>query len=91
MITITFQGGSARFYGWMFYLSSLSLSFISGVEGLEAAIEADEELEAAEPLHLFDYYINTCPLQQTRTIRTEEAVLISLCTLQDKLVPKGMQ
>lgn len=58
---------------------------IAGVEGLESAIEADTDLEATEPSHLFDFYVNTCPLQQTRTVRTEEAVLISLCQLQDKL------
>ncbi|KAG7174601.1 methyltransferase-like 1 [Homarus americanus] len=69
---------------------SHALIVFGGVEGLEAAVEADSELEATEPLHLFDFYTNTCPLQQTRTIRTEEAVLISLCVLQDKLVPKGI-
>ncbi|XP_045597708.2 putative methyltransferase C9orf114 isoform X1 [Procambarus clarkii] len=68
---------------------SHALVVFGGVEGLEAAIDADNKLEASEPLQLFDYYNNTCPLQQTRTIRTEEAVLISLCVLQDKLVPKG--
>ncbi|KAK8741115.1 hypothetical protein OTU49_002500 [Cherax quadricarinatus] len=70
---------------------SHALIVFGGVEGLEAAIVSDDKLEASEPLHLFDYYNNTCPLQQSRTIRTEEAVLISLCILQDKLVPKGMQ
>lgn len=74
-----------------FHTFTHALIVFGGVEGLEATIKADEELEAAEPLQLFDFYINTCPLQQTRTIRTEEAVLISLCTLQDKLVPKGIQ
>lgn len=36
---------------------------------------------------LFDYYINTCPNQGSRTIRTEEAVLISLAALQPLLHP----
>ena len=62
------------------------LATIAGVEGLESAIEADTDLEATEPSHLFDFYVNTCPLQQTRTVRTEEAVLISLCQLQDKMI-----
>lgn len=63
-----------------------ALIVFGGVEGLESAIEADTDLEATEPSHLFDFYVNTCPLQQTRTVRTEEAVLISLCQLQDKLI-----
>ncbi|CAL4143717.1 unnamed protein product [Meganyctiphanes norvegica] len=65
-----------------------ALVVFGGVEGLEAALEADTDLEATKPEHLFDYYVNTCPLQQARTIRTEEAVLISLCSLQYKLIPK---
>lgn len=31
---------------------------------------------------LFDFYLNTCPQQGSRTIRTEEAVLMSLAALQ---------
>lgn len=65
-----------------------ALVVFGGVEGLESALEADKDLDATEPQHLFDYYVNTCPLQQARTIRTEEAVLISLCSLQYKLIPK---
>ena len=59
--------------------------YFSGVEGLEAALETDSQLEAKDVKHLFDHYVNTCPKQQTRTIRTEEAVLISLCKLKSKL------
>lgn len=36
---------------------------------------------------LFDYYINTCPHQGSRTIRTEEALLISLAAIQPYLHP----
>ncbi|PXF41386.1 putative methyltransferase [Gracilariopsis chorda] len=36
---------------------------------------------------LFDFYINTCPDQGSRTIRTEEAVLISLAALQPFINP----
>lgn len=63
-----------------------ALIVFGGVEGLESALEADSDLEATEPQHLFDFYVNTCPMQQTRTVRTEEAVLITLCQLQGKLV-----
>lgn len=31
---------------------------------------------------LFDFYLNTCPQQGSRTIRTEEAILMSLAALQ---------
>lgn len=68
-----------------------ALIVFGGVEGLEAAIEADSQLQASHPLDLFHFYNNTCLLQQVRTIRTEEAVLISLCVLHDKLCSKGIQ
>lgn len=38
---------------------------------------------------LFDFYVNTCPNQGSRTIRTEEAVLISLAALQPFLRPQA--
>ncbi|XP_076060935.1 28S rRNA (uridine-N(3))-methyltransferase isoform X2 [Oratosquilla oratoria] len=63
-----------------------ALILFGGVEGLEAALEEDDALEATDPRDLCNLYVNTCPQQQARTIRTEEAVLISLCVLQDKLV-----
>jgi len=57
-----------------------------GVAGLEAALEVDTKLDAASPSHLFDHYVNICPDQGSRTIRTEEAVLVTLATLRDKIV-----
>lgn len=44
-------------------------------------------LEAADPVApaLFDAWVNTCPGQGSRTIRTEEAVLVSLAVLQPAL------
>lgn len=45
-------------------------------------------LEAADPRagpSMFDVYVNTCPGQGSRTIRTEEAVLVSLAALQPYL------
>lgn len=38
---------------------------------------------------LFDFYVNTCPQQGSRTIRTEEAVLISLAALQPYFRPNA--
>ncbi|XP_062507487.1 putative methyltransferase C9orf114 [Corticium candelabrum] len=54
------------------------LIVFGGVKGLEAALEADERLHVSEVGLLFDYYVNTCPNQGSRTIRTEEALLISM-------------
>jgi predicted SPOUT superfamily RNA methylase MTH1 len=34
--------------------------------------------EALDPKDVFDYFVNTAPGQQTATVRTEEAVLVSL-------------
>lgn len=58
-----------------------------GLQGLEAAIENDYFLNESDPRVLFDYYVNTVPNQGSRTIRTEEAVLISLATLYFKITP----
>lgn len=52
-----------------------------GVNGLEAALENDEQLQIQSLFDLFDHYINTCPNQGSRTIRTEEAILVSLTAL----------
>lgn len=60
------------------------LLVFGGVEGLEPAIAADEELSAcgADPSSIFDRYLNLCPVQGSRTIRTEEALLIGMAALQ---------
>ena len=57
-----------------------------GVKGLEVALQQDEELkELEDPGVLFDLYLNTCPKQGSRTIRTEEAILVSLAALRPKI------
>jgi predicted SPOUT superfamily RNA methylase MTH1 len=38
-----------------------------------------------QPHEVFDLYLNTCPNQGSRTIRTEEAVLISMAYFQTAL------
>lgn len=63
-----------------------ALVLFGGLHGLEAIIEADESITASEPSKLFHLYLNTCPTQGSRTIRTEEAILISLASLQGKLI-----
>lgn len=64
-----------------------------GVHGLERSVRGDVRLEeigisdrsddgGSNVGDLFDFYLNTCPQQGSRTIRTEEAILLSLAALQ---------
>ncbi|CAI7802268.1 unnamed protein product [Closterium sp. NIES-53] len=64
------------------------LVVFGGVAGLEEACEGDEGLgaDSRDPRQLCQLYLNTCPFQGSRTIRTEEAVLISLAYIS-ALVP----
>ncbi|CAG7719894.1 unnamed protein product [Allacma fusca] len=57
------------------------LVVFGGVEGLEYAFDNDEASLGEDVSELFHNYINTCPSQGSRTIRTEEAILISLAAL----------
>jgi len=59
-----------------------------GLQGLEEALANDEKLTVDEPEMLFDHYVNVLPKQGSRTIRTEEALLIALAALQEKLQPQ---
>jgi methyltransferase len=52
-----------------------------GLRGLEMALEADDSLKVDDPALLFDFYLNTCPGQGSRTIRTEEAILVTMSAL----------
>lgn len=63
------------------------LIMFGGLQGLEAALENDDNLNVEDPSLLFDHYLNTLPDQGSRTIRTEEAILISLTALKPKLNP----
>lgn len=47
------------------------LLVFGGLKGLEASLESDETLQESEVELLFDHYVNTCPQQGSRTIRTE--------------------
>ncbi|KAJ6643749.1 putative methyltransferase C9orf114 like [Pseudolycoriella hygida] len=64
-----------------------ALIVYGGLQGLESAAENDDKLNVEDPSLLFDHYLNAVPCQGSRTIRTEEAILISLASLQDKLQP----
>ncbi|MCJ8741065.1 hypothetical protein PDJAM_G00066500 [Pangasius djambal] len=61
------------------------LMVFGGLQGLEASVDADPNLDVSDPSVLFDLYLNTCPGQGSRTIRTEEAILISLSSLRQKI------
>jgi predicted SPOUT superfamily RNA methylase MTH1 len=64
-----------------------ALVVFGGVMGLEPALENDDKLNVENVESLFNKYYNTVPRQGSRTVRTEEAILISLATLEDKLDP----
>lgn len=68
------------------------LIVFGGVAGLEAAVKADAELSSmgvSKPDDLFDYWVNLCPGQGSRTIRTEEAVWLGLMGLRDTVLKRG--
>ncbi|KAL4708296.1 hypothetical protein ACJJTC_007702 [Scirpophaga incertulas] len=62
-----------------------ALIVFGGLHGIEAALESDEQLQIDEASLLFNHYINVLPNQGSRTIRTEEAVIVALSSLRSKL------
>ncbi|KAG5554759.1 hypothetical protein RHGRI_012349 [Rhododendron griersonianum] len=56
-----------------------------GLAGLEESIEEDNKLKGKNAQEIFDSYLNTCPNQGSRTIRTEEAIFISLQYFQEPI------
>lgn len=56
-----------------------------GVHGLEESVQCDAGIQEDDPSVLFHRYLNTCPKQGSRTIRTEEAILLSIAALQPAL------
>ena len=70
------------------------LIVLGGVAGLEAAVTADKELASMgvkKPKKLFDYWVNLCQGQGSRTIRTEEAVWLALMGLREVVLAKGIR
>ncbi|KAG5679100.1 hypothetical protein PVAND_008693 [Polypedilum vanderplanki] len=61
------------------------LIVFGGIFGLENAVENDDNLTVDDPSLLFDHYFNVVPNQGSRTVRTEEAVLITLAALSEKI------
>ena len=70
-----------------------AIIMFGGPKGLEDCWRLDQS-EAAKSSgveSLFDMWLNTCPGQGCRTIRTEEALLISLSYLQPALMACGLR
>lgn len=63
-----------------------ALVVLGGVEGIEDALKKDPKARGKSTEDLFDHYFNTCPDQGSRTIRTEEALLVTLSALKPGLV-----
>jgi predicted SPOUT superfamily RNA methylase MTH1 len=69
------------------------LIVFGGVSGLEVAVMNDTELQrlgVKEAKNVFDRWVNVCPGQGSRTIRTEEAVWIGLMGLR-RLVTRNSE
>lgn len=65
------------------------LIVFGGLFGIESALGSDGAKMENDPNKLFNYYLNTLPNQGSRTIRTEEAVLVTLSALRTKLKPQN--
>merc|ERR1719431_1005017 len=63
---------------------SRALVVFGGLAGIEEAIkdEAADLPPSVKPQDLFHHYVNVCPAQTSRTIRTEEAALITFAQLR---------
>ncbi|GAB2210268.1 hypothetical protein Droror1_Dr00015531 [Drosera rotundifolia] len=56
-----------------------------GLAGLEESIEEDKILKGKDAREVFSLYLNVCPNQGSRTIRTEEAIFVSLQYFQEPI------
>jgi predicted SPOUT superfamily RNA methylase MTH1 len=67
------------------------LIVFGGVAGIEESVDADESmtLPGEESGKLFDVWVNICPYQGSRTIRTEEALFIALARLSPFIARNG--
>ena len=60
------------------------LLVLGGPKGLEAAIEGDPVLKGSYPEDVFHMWVNALPDQGSKTIRTEEALIMCLTALKSK-------
>ena len=63
-----------------------------GVAGIEESVDADESMPLAgeDSKKMFDVWVNIAPYQGSRTIRTEEAVFITLSRLSPYIAANGL-
>ncbi len=69
-----------------------ALVFFGGLEGIEGIVESDEssKISKSEAIRsMFDQYVNCVPERGTRTLRTEESILVSLSNLYPKFRVHG--
>ena len=57
-----------------------------GLNGLEECCTSDEAIRTQRVEDLFHLYLNTCAAQGSRTIRTEEAILITMSLLRSHVL-----
>ena len=64
---------------------------LGGLSGLEVAVERDPQLtQGADDAHLlFDYWVNVVEHQGSRTVRTEEALMITLARMKTAVETLG--
>ncbi|KAK9708128.1 hypothetical protein K7432_009802 [Basidiobolus ranarum] len=69
-----------------------ALIVLGGNTGIETAVETDQDLDCAieDTATLFDIYTNPCPGRGSRTLRTEESLLVSLSALRSTLISNGL-
>ncbi|KAL3895448.1 MAG: hypothetical protein SGPRY_013510 [Prymnesium sp.] len=82
----TSEHGSQALSNGSFNLPSFRhlLIVFGGVEGLEPVVSSEDGLSEFDDdvASLFDHYLNICPTQGSRTIRTEEALLVGMGALR---------
>lgn len=89
MLILSCQALSMVFYYLkpdFFPLSRHLLVVFGGLQGLEASVDTDQNLDVTDPSVLFDFYLNTCPSQGSRTIRTEVRACMT-CQLNWQALP----
>ena len=62
---------------------------LTGIEDLVEELEADENLKASETRKLFNEYVNAVPEIGSRSLRTEESLLMTMGALMPKFRAVG--
>jgi methyltransferase len=62
---------------------------LTGIEDLVEELEADENLKASETRNLFNEYVNAVPEIGSRSLRTEESLLMTMGALMPKFRAVG--